>query len=288
VNIDQLMESLSDSAPDPDHVLASFHRKRHAARSRMYAASGGLGAAVVAVVIGVVLSSVAGSRPTMSSSAAAGAMNAPAATGAPAAPYNGMAAGAASGSGSAESAAAACGAGWLQAQMAQAVRRGGSVIIGYGTQTSGVAPVQVNAALTYYSVTLRSVQTLAGPAVSSGRTAWVAGTGSSDSAGSGGASSASASAAPLARALPPDGEFFGIVSPPATSGAPGPVLQAAPVTKGNVQLRGPGCWDITASGSGSLHEFAQAAAPSAAGSTGKAAIIDVPLATAEYLATKAG
>jgi hypothetical protein len=285
VNIDQLMESLSDSAPDPDHVLASFHRKRHAARSRMYAASGGLGVAVAAVVIGVVLSSIAGGRPTMSSSAAAGAMNAPAASGPAAAPYNGSAAGVASGS--AESAAAACGAGWLQAQLAQAVRSGGSVIIGYGTQPSGAAPVQVNAALTYYPVTLRSVQTLAGPTVS-GRIAWVAGTSSSGSAGSGSASSASASAEPLARALPPDGEFFGIVSPPAASGAPGPVLQAAPVTKGNVQLRGPGCWDITASGSGSLHEFAQAAAPSAAGSSGKAAIIDVPLATAEYLATKAG
>jgi hypothetical protein len=178
----------------------------------------------------------------------------------------------------------------LQAQLAQAVRSGGSVIIGYGTQTSGTAavPGTGSTALTYYSVTLRSVQTLAGPAVSSGRTAWVAGTSASGSAGSGSQSSASAAAAPLARALPPDGEFFGIVSPPATSGAPGPVLQAAPVTNGNVQLRGPGCWDITASGSGSLHEFAQVSGPPVPGSSDKAAITDISLATAEYLASKAG
>ncbi len=55
MNIDQLTESLSGNAPEPDHVLASFGRKRRAARNRMFATSGGLAVAIVAVVAGVLL-----------------------------------------------------------------------------------------------------------------------------------------------------------------------------------------------------------------------------------------
>ena len=79
MNIDQLMESLSENAPDPDHVLASLRRKRRAARNRMYAASGGLAVAVVAVVAGVQLHGLGAGGTTSSESAPASGMAAAAA-----------------------------------------------------------------------------------------------------------------------------------------------------------------------------------------------------------------
>jgi hypothetical protein len=311
VNIDQLMESLSGSSPDPDHVLSAFHRKRRAARNRMYAASGGLAVAVVAVLVGVLLRGVAPSHQTASGSApaAGGGLSAPAA-----AP---QASGAPSKNGSASSAsgAASCDAASLQGVLTQAVRQGASVIVGYGTLT-GAGTAQAasgggtgsSSAATYYALTLRSVRTLAGPTVKSAAIVWVAekSQGSSTSQGSAGGSSASpgsagagsaspgntgsgsAPASAQPRAFTPDSEFFGIVSP-AASGAPGPLLQAAPVVNGQVLLSRAGCWNITVSASipaSASGSSSQAAAPAIYGSSDAQSVTDVPLTTAEKLAAQ--
>jgi hypothetical protein len=291
VNIDQLMESMSGSAPDPDHVLASFDRKRRAARNRMYKASGGLAVAVVAIVGGVLLGSLASGHPAASQSAAAGGVlsapaAAPQATGAPSK----------NGSASMASGAASCDAASLQGVLSQAVRQGSSVVVGYGTLTGSAFGVQGAAASgtpAYYSLTLRSVRTLAGPAVKSTAIVWIAERSQGSSASPGGASpgstgSGSAPAAAQAGAFPQGGELFGIVSP-AASGAPGPLLQAAPVVNGQVLLSRAGCWDIAVSASGPAYgssSSGQAALPAVLGLPGAGGITDVPLATAEKLAVQ--
>jgi hypothetical protein len=167
----------------------------------------------------------------------------------------------------------------LDADLAQAVRKGASVIVGYATLTSGTAAVPGTGshAPAYYSLTLRSVRTLAGPTVTSGSIAWIAG---ASPGPRGGAATAQS------QAFPASGELFGVVSPSAGSGVPGPVLQAAPVASGQVLLRGGGCWDTAASGltpPEPASTFGSAAAPA-----GADAITKVPLATAEKLAAQSG
>ncbi len=81
----------------------------------------------------------------------------------------------------------------------------------------------------------------------------------------------------------PGGELFGIVSPPAASGAPGPVLQAATVADGQVLLRGAGCWDFAVSYSAAAGTGSSSAAQSSAG-----VVTGIPLATAEKLAVQSG
>ena len=284
MNIDQLMESLSENAPDPDHVLASFGRKRRAARNRMYAASGGLAVAVVAVVVGVLLRGVGSGTGTVAESAPASGYSGPAAV--PAAQGAARSASAASGANT-YFGAAGCGNAQLQEELAEAVRKGASVIVGYGTLTSGARAVHGagSDAPVYYSLTLRSVRTLAGPTVTSGSIAWIAGAspaaGSSASAGSG---TATATAQP--RAFAAAGELFGVVSPSAGPGAPGPVLQAAEVADGQVLLSGAGCWDVSASG---LRQgLAVTFGPSGPALSGAGVITRVPLAEAEKLAAAAG
>jgi len=286
VNIDQLMESLAGNAPDPDHVLASFGRKRRATRDRMYAASGGLAVAVVAVVAGVLLHGLGAGRTTSSESAASG-ITVPAT-----APSERLTNGTAS-SASPASGAAACGTARLQAELAGAVRKGASVIVGYGTLTSGAAAVHGagSDAPAYYSLTLRSVRTLAGPAVTSGSIAWIAG--ASPTAGSSASASPGTATAPSAataqpRMFPAAGKLFGVVSPSASSGAPGPVLQAAEVAGGQVVLSGAGCWDITVPASGSRQGLATTPRLSGPAQSGAGVITEVPLATAERLAAAAG
>ncbi|MCW2929098.1 MAG: hypothetical protein JWM19_60 [Actinomycetia bacterium] len=278
MNIDQLMESLSENAPDTGDVLASFGRKRRTARNRMYTASGGLAVAVVAVVVGVLLHGAGTGGTSTAESRPVAGVAMPAAT--PALRSPGFAQGAAS-----NDSAAACDAVRLQANLAEAVRKGASVIVGYGTLTSGSAAVHGagGGASAYYSLTLRSVQTIAGPKVTSGSIAWIAG--AIPVAGTS-ASSGTASAQPPDFA--PGGELFGIVSPSAASGTPGPVLQAAPVSDGQVLLSGPGCWDITASGSqqGEVFGPSQEGPRSALGPANR--ITEVPLTTAEKLAAQAG
>jgi hypothetical protein len=280
VNTDQLIESLSGNAPDPDHVLASFGRKRRAARNRMYAVSGGLAAAVVAVVAGILLQGAGTGGVSTADSSPANGIAAPAAT----APQNGLASGVRSQSGAAASSAANCGTVWLRAELVQAVRNGASVIVGYGTLASDGTAVQGAAknAPSYSSVTLRSVQTLAGPTVTSGSIAWITGPGQPSP--SAGGSSGPASVAALPPTFGPRDELFGIVSPSGSSGAPGPVLRAALVDNGQVLLSGAGCWDVTASGSqlspayGGVH--------SVPARSGARLTTEVPLATAEKLAAQ--
>jgi hypothetical protein len=274
------MESLSENSPDPDHVLASFSRKRRAARNRMYAASGGLAVAVLAVVAGVLLHGLgAGGTPLAESSGAA------VGTAVPATAPSGRLANGTAPSASAASGAAACGTAQLQAVLAGAVRKGASVIVGHGTLTSGAGAVQGagSDAPAYYSLTLQSVRTLAGPTVTSGSVAWIAG--ASPTVGSS-ASASPGTAMAQPRTFLAAGELFGVVWPSATSGAPGPVLQAAQVADGQVVLSGAGCWDVSASGS----RQGFAATPSLSGSALSGADVGtrVPLATAEKLAAAAG
>jgi hypothetical protein len=268
MNTDQLMESLSENAPDPDHVLASFSRKRRAARNRMYAASGGLAVAAAVVVAGVLLHGAGPGGASTTASGAAGPVSGRAAV-----PAAGPALGPAGfGFATGSASAASCDAPRLQAELAQAVRNGASVIVGYATLASGSGTVAGggSGAPAYYSLSLRSVRTLAGPTVRQGTIAWIA------------RSSRAASASPGSAASE---ELFGIVSPSATSGAPGPVLQAAPIANGQVLLSGAACWDIT--GSGSLHGFATINGPTVPATSRGATITEIPLATAENLAAEA-
>lgn len=282
MNIDQLMESLSGNAPDQDHVLASFDRKRRATRNRMYAASGGLAVAVVAVVAGVLLHGLGARGTTSSESAASGVAVSPTA---PSEMPNGPS------RASAASGATACGTARLQAELAGAVRKGASVIVGYGTLTSGAAAVHGagSDAPAYYSLTLRSVRTLAGPTVTSGSIAWIAGaspTAGSSASASPGTATAPSTATAQQRTFPAAGELFGVVSPSATPGAPGPVLQAAEVADGQVVLSGAGCWDVSASGT--RQDLATTPRLSGPAQSGAGVITKVPLAAAERLAAAAG
>ena len=278
MNIDQLMESLSENAPNTGDVLASFGRKRRLARNRMYAASGGLAVAVMAVGVGVLLHSAGASTASTAESGPVAGVAVPAAT--PAArggqfgqdtPPTGQRAKCHGQRRELRRRAA-------EADLAQAVRKGASVIVGYGTPTSGSAavPGAGSNAPAYYSLTLRSVRTLAGPTVTSGSIAWIASASPGSSAG-----------ATTARAFPASGELFGVVSPSAGSGVPGPVLQAAPVASGQVLLRGAGCWDTAASGSTPL-AIPNTFGPTAGAPAGADVITKVPLATAEKLATQSG
>jgi hypothetical protein len=248
VNIDQLLDSLAEHDPNPFHVMTQVERKRRAARHRLYVASGGLAVVAAAIAVIAALPSINFGGPMTSSSSAAGAAAEPnpgRAAGPATAPVNG----ASSFGGS----AASCAAMPLRQAIAMAVQHGGSVIVGYGTQTGRSVPGNLaqGGAPAYYAVTLRSVRTLAGPAVAPGSTAWVpgaaAGTAASGTGSSGGtASSGGTVSTPESEALwAPDGELFAIVSP-STAGSPrGPVLRSAPVINGNVIFSSYGCWDVT-------------------------------------------
>jgi hypothetical protein len=280
VNIDQLMKSLSENAPEPHHVLATVGRKRRAARNRMHAASSGLAVAVVAVVAGVLLRGLGAGGRSMAESSG---------TAVPATALSGRLASGTASSASAASGTAACGTAQLQAELAQAVHNGGSVIVGYGTLITGAAAVRREGsdAPAYYSLTLWSVRTLAGPTVTSGSTAWMAG--ASPTAGA--SASANPSATPATaqpRAYPAVGELFGVVSPSAGSRAPGPVLRAAQVANGQVVLRGANCWGITVPASGSRQGLATTPRLSGPVQFGADVVTKVPLVTAERLVAAAG
>jgi hypothetical protein len=244
----------------------------------MYAASGGLAVAVVAVVVGVLLHGVgAGTRTAAESGSASSYSGSAAVPAAGSAPLN-----------RAESSGTAgCSTAQLKADLAEAVRKGASVIVGYGTLTSGATAVHGagSDAPDYYSLTLRSVRTLAGPTVTPGSIAWIAG--ANPAAGTG-ASSGSTSATARQPTFAPGGELFGIVSPSAAAGAPGPVLQAALVANGQVVLSGAGCWDITIPASGSRQGLAGTSGQSGSAQSGAPVVTRVPLATAEKFAAAAG
>lgn len=245
MNIDQLMDSLSANDPNEGSVLGLVYRKRRAARQRMYAASGGLAVVVVAVLGGFLLQGAhLGVTAASSSSSAAGVAAAPNAGASSAAAAGGAGPVLApqatngersgfSGSGSSTS----CAGESLKSQLAMAVQQGASIIVSYGTASGTSTAGRVAGGVSYYEVTLRSVQTLAGPEIRSGSTAWVQ--------GSVGTSSGGTSVTPEGQSLwAPGGELFGIVTPAVTGGAtPFTVLRAAPVTGGQVIFSLDECWN---------------------------------------------
>jgi hypothetical protein len=246
VNIDQLRDSLSGNDPNEGSVLGLVYKKRRAARQRMYAASGGLAVVVVAVLGGFLLRGVSlGGAAASSSSAAAaaaapnaGASSAEGASGA-AGPFLAPQATPGERSGfSGSGSSASCAGESLKGQLAMAVQQGASIIVGYGTASGTSTAGRVAGGLPYYEVTLRSVQTLAGPEIRSGSAAWVQ--------GSTGTSSAGTSVTPEGQSLwVPGGELFGVVTPAGKGGTtPFTVLRAAPVTGGQVIFSLDECWNI--------------------------------------------
>jgi hypothetical protein len=260
MNLDELNDALSASDPDPAAVRGLLERKRqrgHQRMQRMLAASGGL-AVVVVLIVGVGL---LGRGPSPSSSSSSGASTAggnaaaqPAATsGSPAAsgarnapavaePSRGGAAtspkGQSAGPGDSASPGPNCVILPLKDTVANALRRGASVIVATGTLTG--KPVTGNAAsaagtAALYPIKLTSVQTLRGPAIASGSTAWVPGP-APGTAGN-----------VTSTLLAPGGRLFAIVSPrAATPGLVGPTLRVAPIVGTDVVFTPSGCWDVTA------------------------------------------
>jgi hypothetical protein len=255
MNLDELNDALSSSDPDPHAVRALIERKRmqgHQRMQRMLAASGSL-AVVVALVVGIgVLAR--GPSSSSSSSATAGG-NAAAAPSAPAAgsgtgstgkvpaaagPTRGGAATIPKGQSAAPGASSSsdsCAAISLKNTIADALRGGASVIVATGTLTG--KPVTGNpataGAAAFYRMTLSSVQTLRGPAVAPGSTAWIPGP------------APGATASVTSALLAPDGRLFAIVWPKAaTHDLVGPTLRLAPIVGTDVVFTPSGCWDVTA------------------------------------------
>ena len=125
----------------------------------------------------------------------------------------------------------------LKSQLATAVQAGATVIVADGALTGkSVAGNRATAgAPAFYAMTLTSVQTLRGPAVASGSTAWVPGP------------APGTKASPENSALlAPGGRLFAIAWPKAaTRCLVGPALQLAPVVGTNVVFTPYGCWNLT-------------------------------------------
>lgn len=248
MNIDQLLDSLAENDPNEFGVLAQVARKRRAARQRLYATSGGLAVVAAAIAAILILPGIHFGSPTAStsSSAAAGAVAGPGPVPAGVAP-------AASGSGSSSGnsgSAASCAGVPLRQDIANALRSGASVVVGYAMQTgtSQAGDPAAGGAPAYYAVTLRSVQTLAGPPIASGSAAWVPGAASgapaSGTGANGAASSGGALSTPEGEVLwAPGGELFAILSPHADGAPRGPVLRSAPIINGKVIFSSYGCWN---------------------------------------------
>ena len=173
----------------------------------------------------------------------------------------------------------------LKSQLAAAVKDGASLIAAVGTVTGKSLTVnQATAgAPAFYAMTLTSVQTLRGPAVASGSTAWIPGP-----------APGTAANPENSALLAPGGRMFAIAWPKAATREPvGPWLQLAPVVGADVVFTPYGCWDLT----GLVPDQYQASAPlrpvpSGAnfGGTHQAAengLYTVPLATVERLAVTA-
>jgi hypothetical protein len=225
------MDAPSGNDPDSDAVPKSFHGKRPRPRRRILAAAGGAAAVVVlAVVAGVALHRVnsgASSAPAAGASgtqrqsaAAAGGANVP------------VASNSAAGTSLAES----CTGAPLKSQLAAAVRGGASVIVATGMVTgkSATGGPATAGAPARYAVTLRSVQTLRGPAVTPGSIAWTPGPAPGTPAN------------PVNSALlAPGGRLFAIVWPKAaTHDLVGPTLQLAPIVGADVVFTPYVCWNL--------------------------------------------
>jgi hypothetical protein len=254
MNLDELSDALSASEPDPSMVLAEFERKRrrrHERYQRLLAASGGL-AVVVVLIVGVSLLAHAPSSSSSSSPAGGTAAQAPAAS-VPAAGGGGSKAAAAAGpqrngaiapspngqysASSGSGSSTSCAANPLKQAIADALRHGGSVIVATGTLTgkSVTGNPATSGAAAFYAMTLSSVQTLRGPVVASGSTAWIPGP------------ARGASASVTSALLAPGGRLFAIVSPKAaTHDLAGPTLRLAPIVGADVVFTPSDCWDVAA------------------------------------------
>jgi hypothetical protein len=297
MNLDELNDALSASSADPHVVLVQFERKRLRRHRRMLAASGGMAVViVVAVVVGAIVGSLSSGTPLAgaSSSAPAGAPVAGSGSGnsesrAPqaAAPGNSAAAGpaknpymSANGSGSSGS----CAGIPLKQELATAVRQGASVIVATGTLTGKSVtgnPASAGAAA-FYAMRLSSVQTLRGPAIGPGLTAWIPGPAPG--------TSASVTSALLA----PGGRLFAIVSPrSATSYPVGPTLRLAPIVGADVVFTPSGCWDLTGlqpsqyQASKQLRSVPDGKPFGGSGQPAENGLYTVPLAAVEQIAAKA-
>jgi hypothetical protein len=124
----------------------------------------------------------------------------------------------------------------LKSQLAASVRGGASVIVAVGTLTgkSVNGDPATAGAPAFYAMTLRSVQTLRGPAVASGSAAWIPGPARGTRANT-------VNSALLA----PGGRLFAIVWPKAATHYPvGPTLQPAPIVGADVVFTPYVCWNL--------------------------------------------
>ena len=125
----------------------------------------------------------------------------------------------------------------LKTQLAAAVRGGAAVIVATGTLTgqSVTENPAIAGAPAFYAMTLHSVQTLRGPAIASGSTAWIPGP------------VPGTPASPENSALlAPGGRLFAIVWPTdATRDLVSPTLQLVPIVGADVVFTPYGCWDLT-------------------------------------------
>ena len=153
----------------------------------------------------------------------------------------------------------------LQSQLAAAVHGGASVIVATGTLTgeSVTGDPATAGAPAFYAMTLQPVQTLRGPAVAPGLTAWIPGPAP-------GMPANQVNSALLA----PGGRLFALVWPKGvTHDLVGPTLQLAPIVGTDVVFTPHVCWDL----SGLLPDQYPAGTP----------VYTVPLATVRQIAASA-
>lgn len=191
------------------------------------AAIGGAAAVVLAAVAGC--TTVHGTKPgaTSAANAAGGQRQSAAAVGSSNVP---------TASNPRTSLADSCTGAPLKSQLAAAVQGGASLIVATGTKARKLVtgdPATAGAPA-FYGMTLQSVQTLRGPVVKSGSTAWVTGP------------APGTSASPENSALlAPGGRLFAIVwTKAATDDLVGPALQLAPIVGTVVVFTPYVCWNL--------------------------------------------
>ena len=161
--------------------------------------------------------------------------------------------------------AGGCTGALLKSRLAAAVQGGASVIVATGTLTgkSVTEDPATAGAPAFYAMTLQPVQTLRGPAVAPGLTAWIPGPAP-------GMPTNQVNSALLA----PGGRLFALVWPKGvTHDLVGPTLQLAPIVGTDVVFTPHVCWDL----SGLLPDQYPAGTP----------LYTVPLATVRQIAASA-
>ncbi|HEY3882680.1 MAG TPA: hypothetical protein VGM12_29190 [Trebonia sp.] len=239
-------------------------------RQRAVAATGGAAAVVIAAVVVAVAVPHGAREGAPAASPSRSADSAAPAAGNPAA-----------GAGSASN----CTDAPLKSQLGASLKGGASVIVATGRLTGQSATGNVANAgtLGFYAMTLQSVQTLRGPAVVPGSTAWISGPGP-------GITPNTVNSALLA----PGGKLFAVVWPKSASRYPvGPTLQLAPIVGTDVVFTPYVCWNLN----GLTPDQYQASTPLRAVPGGAAlggehapaesGVVTVPLATVEQVTASA-